>query len=45
MGDKEWFRLSPEGKRIYTMQGNTFSAIDQPDTQLCERVGADCVIV
>jgi hypothetical protein len=43
VGDKEWFCIFPEGKRLCTLQGNTFSAAHQPDTQLRKRVGADCV--
>jgi len=43
VGDKEWLCIIPEGKRLCTLQGNTFSATDQPDTQLRKRVGADCV--
>lgn len=43
MGDKGWICIFPEGERICTMQGDTIFAAHQPDTQLCKRVGANCV--
>ena len=43
MGRKGRSRDFPESKRFRSVQGDTFSAAHQPDTQLCERVGEDCV--
>lgn len=43
VGRKGWFGGIPEGKRIFTLQGDSFPAAHQPDTQLCKRVGEDRV--
>ena len=44
MGSKERECVFPEGQRFCTLQGDTISATHQPDSQLCQRVGADRVI-
>lgn len=44
VGGKERICFLPESKRNRTLQGNTIPATYQPDTKLCERVGANCVV-
>lgn len=43
VGDNERRCIFPEGKRICTLQGNSFSSTYQPNTQLRERARADCM--
>lgn len=43
VGDKEWSSNFPEGKRMCPLQGNTIPTTYQPDSELCKRVGANCV--